>query len=275
MTLHRVIAVCLALAACGGSDPSTPRPTVFGGDRPVTLQAPDPLEPGKLYPLVLILHGYGASSFVQQAYFGMKNLAINGDAFVLAPDGLVDSGNRQFWNADGVCCDFDHKNPDDSTYLSTMVTDVMAAWPVDPQRVLSIGHSNGGWMTYRLACDHADLFTDAIVLAGDTVQLPCHPADKINLLHMHGSADTTVTYTEANVDTWAQLNGCTGTRKAGADMDLEGALVGAETKTFSTDGCPAGGTVDLWKIEGAGHIPNLNASWEPSVWQWFMDHPRP
>lgn len=264
-----------ALVACGGTDePNGPRPTTFGGDRPVTLQAPDPLEEGKLYPLVLLLHGYGANAFVQQSYFGMKTLAADGDALVLAPDGTVDSGGKQFWNADDFCCDFDNKNPDDVAYLGGMIDDVMAAWPVDPQRVLVIGHSNGGWMSYRMACERADVITDIVALAGNTVAPACAATQPVHILHIHGTADGTVPYTEANVDEWATKEPCTGPRTPGADLDLDTALAGAETKTSSTAGCPADGAVDLWKIEGAGHVPNLSAEFEPRVWQWFLDHPR-
>src|SRR5438270_58051 len=96
--LRRVV-LGVALAACGSS--AAPPPTLtFGGDRPVTLQVPPHLDQGKRYPLVLILHGYGASGFVQEAYFGMNQAAVEDRAFVLAPDGLVDSTGHEFWNAD-------------------------------------------------------------------------------------------------------------------------------------------------------------------------------
>ncbi|MBX3158697.1 MAG: hypothetical protein KF773_22200 [Deltaproteobacteria bacterium] len=266
----------VALAACGGtSDPPGPRPTTFGGNRPVTLQVPEPLEDGKLYPLVLLLHGYGANAFVQQSYFGMKDLAPNGDALVLAPDGTPDSSNRQFWNADGFCCDFEGRKPDDVGYLGGMIDDVMAAYPVDPARVLAIGHSNGAWMSYRMACERSDVFTDVIALAGNTAAVPCEPPQPVHILHLHGTADDTVPYTEANVDAWAAKDGCTGARAATGELDLDTALAGAETRMSSTAGCPAGGAVDLWRIEGAGHVPNLSPQFRPAVWSWFLDHPRP
>src|SRR5262245_64945839 len=162
--MTRCTALLIALAACSGS--SGERPTIFGGDRPVTLRTPEPVDFGRSYPLVVVLHGYTASGFFQLAYFGLGDLATRGDAFVLAPDGLVDSRGNQFWNADPVCCDFDGKHPDDVGYLGGLVEDVMASWPIDPKAVAAVGHSNGAWMAYRLACDRSDLFPTIVALAG-------------------------------------------------------------------------------------------------------------
>src|SRR5690348_1716650 len=119
--------LALAVAGCGGGDGDDDDglglPLVFGGDRPVELQVPELLE-GETYPLVVILHGYGASGFLQQAYFEMSDLAEREGVFVLAPDGLTDSAGRQFWNADPTCCDFDGSNPDDVAYLGGLIDDV-------------------------------------------------------------------------------------------------------------------------------------------------------
>jgi len=51
------IAATLIVAGCGGHGHS--RPTVFGGDRPVTLQIPPGYDPSTPTPLVLLIHAYG------------------------------------------------------------------------------------------------------------------------------------------------------------------------------------------------------------------------
>jgi len=275
--MSRRIALLIAIAACGGDSEPTARPRVFGGDRPVTLQVPADFDPAQRYPLVLILHGYGANGFVQQAYFGLSGEADRRQVMTLAPDGLVDSTNMQFWNADPFCCDFDGRNPDDVGYLGDLVEDVMDAWPVDAAAVYAIGHSNGGFMSYRMACERADLFAGIVSLAGNASSITCDPSEPVNVVHAHGTTDATVPFSGAvpSVDQWAGLNGCTGTRAPGADLDLEQSLAGAETHTATTAGCPEGGSVALWSIEGAGHIPAFGPAFEPTVWQWFTDHRRP
>ncbi len=263
----------LLLAACG--DPAE-RPRSFGGARPVTLQVPPQLDDGRDYPLVLVLHGYGANGFLQQAYFGAGALATRGDACVLAPEGTVDFSGTQFWTADPVCCDFNRLEPDDVGYLGGLVDDVLERWPIDPGAVFIMGHSNGGFMAYRLACERADRFAAILALAGNAVSLPCQPARPVGVLHLHGTADDVVPYAGAapSVDQWAGLDGCSGARARGADRDLEAGLAGAETRTESTAGCPAGVAVDLWTLEGGGHIPSLGAAFAPTAWQWLTDHRR-
>ncbi len=273
------------LAACGGESDG-PRPTTFGGDRPVDLKAPATLTEGKQYPLVVVLHGYGASGFVQSAYFGTSMLPAMDAALVIAPDGLVDSTGKQFWNADAACCDFDGKHPDDVAYIGGLIDAVLDSWPVDRKQVYVVGHSNGGFMSYRMACERSDVIAAIAPLAGLAASdaAACKPSHPVNVLHMHGTADATVPYgpTSAvgtlgalgSVTQWAQHNGCSTTRTPTGDRDLESSLPGAETHSSTTTGCPAGGAVDLWSIEGAGHIPNFNASFLPGLMTWFSDHRR-
>lgn len=273
-SLALALAAASALAACNGghSDPSRN----LGGDRPVTLQVPPQLEDGRRYPLVLILHGYGANGFVQQAYFGLGALSTRGDAFVLAPDGTVDATNKQFWNADSVCCDFGGLAPDDVGYLGGLVDDALADWPIDPDAVFAIGHSNGGFMSYRLACERADLFAGILALAGNAVSLPCEPERAVSILHVHGTADDIIPFAGAtpSVAEWAAHDGCGTSRTPGPDLDLDTGVPGAETRTATTAGCPAGVAVDLWTVEGGTHIPAFGGAFSTEAWRWLTDHPR-
>lgn len=273
--------VCL-LAACGGGD-SEPRPVTFGDDRPVDLRVPPDLDGGRDYPLVLALHGYGANGFVQAAYFGLPDLVADGEALLLAPDGTVDSTGKLFWNADPACCDFDGTNPDDVGYLGKLIDDVIASYPVDRSRVFVIGHSNGGFMAYRMACERADVITAIAGLAGGAASVPasCTPERAVHVLHIHGTADATVPYApgglgagaEESVAQWAGHDGCDATLTAGATYDLEKSLPGSETQALAA-ACPPTVTVELWKVEGGSHIPNWGPAFTPTLWSWLTDHPR-
>ena len=278
--------VLLLLAACGSED-SGPRPLTFGTEsRPADLKVPATLTEGKEYPLVVVLHGYGATGFVQSSYFGMTMLPAMDKALVIAPDGTVDGTGKQFWNADAECCDFEKKNPDDVAYIGGIIDDVIDTWPVDKQAVYVIGHSNGGFMSYRMACERADVISAIAPLAGLAASdvTKCNPSRPVNVLHMHGTMDATVPYGPTtvvgnlgalgSVRQWATHNGCQASRTAAGELDLETNLPGAETKKYTTDGCPAEGAVELWAIEGAGHIPIFGSTLLPAVMQWFTDHRR-
>jgi polyhydroxybutyrate depolymerase len=260
----RAIAL-VVLAACGSSD--APRPRTFGGDRPVDLQVPMGFTEGKQYPLVLVLHGYSATGFVQETFFGAKSVVNDGSAFVLAPDGLVDSMGHEYWNADPQCCDFDHSGVDDSSYLASLVEDVKAAWPID--RVLVMGHSNGGYMTYRFTCDHADLVDGMVVLAGAYPTTTCTPSRAVPLIHIHGDQDAEVPFSLAmpSVTAWASDDGC-GAFSPSTSYDLDSMVAGAET-TSQIASCPAGLDVQFWTMAGVGHIPSYTSAFMPTIWGWF------
>ncbi len=275
---------------CGSSDPGD-RPTVFGGDRAVELKTPDVLDEGRAYPLVLVLHGYGANGLVQTGFFQLGTLAKDNEALVLSPDGNVDSSGKQFWNADPACCDFDNTGVDDVGYLGGLIDDVIAAWPVD--QVFIVGHSNGGFMGYRMACERADVITASALLAGNTTRAiaDCAPSEPTSMLVMHGDVDAIVPYdgmaptgsplemasagAVESAKRWRGYDTCSGSAP-GAAMELEKSVVGDnETHVETATGCPAGLGVELWTHQGAGHIPAYNTTFGPTLWTWLTDHGRP
>src|SRR4051794_33973365 len=74
--------------------------------------------------------------------------------------------NHWFWNATDSCCDFDSQKTNDIGYLMAMVSDIESKYTVDKKRLFVLGHSNGGFMTHRIACDQADRFAAVVSLAG-------------------------------------------------------------------------------------------------------------
>lgn len=272
------VALALFAVGCSSDSPMKERPTLYGGDRQTSLRVPENFDESKDYPLVVVLHGYGANGFVQESYFQSKAYATNGDAFVMAPDGLVDDTGKQFWNADSQCCDFGGKNPDDVGFIGGLIDDVSKDWPIDANKVFLIGHSNGGYMSYRMSCDRADIIAGIVVLAGVASSMPasCNPSKPVNILHMHGTADDTVPFStvESSISEWSQKDGCGTTKTDGPTLDIESSLAGNETTTATVNGCPAGTTIEQWSIEGASHIPNFVPTIGQTLWTWLNAHAR-
>lgn len=280
-----VLASAILPTACGSSSPSqdaplvspvdaAERPTVFGGTRFAELRVPDNFDESRTYPLVMVLHGYGVTGTIQEGFFGSRTLTNNGEAFVIAPDGLVDSGGRQYWNADPMCCDFGGSGVDDVAYLSSLIEDIAAAWPIDPKQVYLFGHSNGSFMAYRMACERADLVAGIVGLAGAAYSLTCAPSQDVSVLHIHGDLDAVIPYSVAlpSVTKWQGYNGCTGSLTDGEALDLDFNLPGTETRTSSTEGCPTA-AVDLWTIGGGSHIPVFQSTFITTAWAWLSAHP--
>ena len=56
--------------------------------------------------------------------------------------------------------------------------------------------------------------------------------------------------------------------------DLDRTLAGDETVEEAVTGCPAATAVDLWTIEGGGHVPAFNEHWADAIWAFMATHPK-
>ncbi len=263
--------------------------TIDLGRGPVTVHEPSGYD-GSPTPLVLLLHGYSASGSAQESYFGFLPILDEYGFFYLFPDGTVDGFGNRFWNATDACCDFGGLMPDDSGYLRALLDEVIAQRNVDLDRVYVMGHSNGGFMSYRMACDHADLVAAIMSLAGATFadETDCAPVAPVHVLQVHGTADTVVLYDGGtitgvpypgaveSVETWAAYDGCTPVADTSADpIDLDRSIPGDETTiTRYTDACDPGGSAELWSIAGGAHSPLLVTDFSHRIMHWFYAHPK-
>ena len=258
-------------------------------------RSPDGADPKKPLPLVMVLHGYGASGFLQAAYFGLDKLVNDKQFLLVAPDGTPDKGGKRFWNAVDACCDFDGKKIDDVKYLTGLVEEIASVWTVDRKRIYLVGHSNGGAMSYRLACDAAQTFAAAFVLAplfySDLTK--CNPKAPISIRQLHGTDDETVAYDGVGdaagalvshypsapkvVEAWAKWNGCSATPDVSAPaVDLDRGVAGSETKITSYPSCRDGTVTELWTLQGSKHIPmNLAPDVGAQIWSYLSAHPKP
>lgn len=243
-------------------------------------------------PLVVLLHGYTGTAANQDAYFRLSQLAQQRTFLLALPNGTTNAQGQQFWNATDACCGFG-ATVDDVAYLTAVIDDVKARYAVDGKRVFLVGHSNGGFMSHRLACERASRIAGLVSLAGATWQdaSRCAPSEPVSVLQVHGTADAVIRYDGGTtsfgaptypgaVDTvsrWRAKNGCSGTTLAGAGaaLDLVLDLPGPDTRREAFGACPAGGAVELWTIEGGSHIPVFNGNWAPALYDWLLAHPKP
>lgn len=273
-------------AAEGGSGAGgmTTSDFVAGGDRPVTVRVPDEYDPAVPAPLLFLLHGYAATAEVQDSYFVMGVVAAEKGLVFAAPEGTVDEGRAQFWNATDACCDLYDAGVDDAGYLEGLIDEIETRVNIDPDRIYFVGHSNGGYMSYRMACDHADRIAAIASLAGATWadRGQCAASEPVSVLQIHGTADADVLYgggenmgviypgAVESVERWVAIDGCDPTSSAGAPRDIEVNLAGAETTVAGYGGCQAGTSVELWTIEGGEHVPALTEDFSTQVVDWLL-----
>jgi polyhydroxybutyrate depolymerase len=300
MRLSRALAALLAVAVltgCGGGPLRRERDaaagttehtlTVAGTARTYRLYRPAGLE-GPV-PLVVMLHGgFGSARQAAEAY-GWDAAADAAGFAVAYPD-----GTGRAWNAGAGCCgEPGRTGVDDVAFVRAVVDDVATRVAVDRRRVYATGMSNGGMMSYRLACD-TDLFA-AIAPVAATMMGGCPDPAPTSVLHVHGTADDSV-----------RFDGTRGTGRTEIDGPPVPAVVahwraagGCEPPVTDRDGavtteraaCPAGREVTLVTVAGAGHqwpgsdITRAQRSFgadEPApapdttteIWSFFAAHPR-
>jgi polyhydroxybutyrate depolymerase len=265
--------------------------TVNLDGRPFQLHVPATYRAATKAPLVVLLHGYQASAAQQEAYFQLTAESDRRGFLYAMPDGTADQAGKKFWNATDACCDFYRKGVDDSGYLSRLLDTVKSSYSVDATRVYLVGHSNGGFMAYRMACEHSTQITAIVSLAGamtnDTAQ--CKPKRPVSVLQIHGTQDNTIAFeggmngaypypsADTTVASWRSLDSCADQADPPAEpLDLDRTLPGAETTvtTYST-GCRDATRVALWTIKGGGHGPALSANFAPSVMDFLYHQTAP
>jgi polyhydroxybutyrate depolymerase len=214
------------------------------------------------------------------------------------PDGTIDQWGERFWNATDAGCDFGNTGVDDAGYLRALIEKIEGSFTVDRKRVYLVGHSNGGRMAYRMACQFADLVAGIASLAGMPFLDPdrCVPSGPVNILHIHGTADSIDPYgggalTTQNplfpanmpaspgavkaVQIWAGYNDASDpVTDAAPSLNLTD-VAGLDTVVTRYTSYLPGGAVELWTINGGGHVPEPSAEFSPRVIDWLLAHPKP
>ena len=265
---------------------------VLGGERPATLLLPADADPTAPRPLIVLLHGY--SSFAEQVeqYFQFSQLVDDQGFGLLLPNGTIDQIRNRFWNATPECCDIFGAEPDDVGYIKSLI--VEAGTHAEFDRVFAVGHSNGGFMAYRLACEEVPGLTAIVSLAGGAYAEPeeCRVPAPLSVLQIHGTHDAVVLYeggrlpdhpapdrrpvpgAKDSVLRWAERAGCDiEDPKFFPTIDTDAAVEGAETSIVRfANGCAQGTVMELWKIEGGGHIPLVwGTDFTPAILKWLAE----
>ncbi|MCO4762542.1 MAG: alpha/beta hydrolase fold domain-containing protein [Myxococcales bacterium] len=247
-------------------------PTTIGGARPAKVYLPTDWSHCHKPPLVVLLHGFTATGTLQNLYLGLS-ARVNKEGFALViPEGTLNPDKNQFWNATNACCDFHGQGVDDVAYLRGLIKEATTKLGTDPARVALVGHSNGGFMALRMACESADLVSDVVSIAGAVTQTAasCKPTRAVNVLQIHGTKDATIKYdggalypsASETYERWVKLNGCGGKPPSQFPVDYDNAVDGKETYPLTRVNCNEGVRVMLWTMKGTGHIPGFNTKFK-------------
>lgn len=281
-----------SLAACGPRTDDSDAAIL--GERPYRTTVPSSYTDGTAVPLVVLLHGFSSNSAEEDAYLHFSLLAKERGFLLALPEGTLNVGDRRFWDATDACCNFLGRPVDDVGYLEAVIKDVKSSYSVDDRRVFVVGHSNGGFMAHRFACDRSAQVAAIVSLAGANWKDVdrCQPTEAVSVLQLHGTSDSTILYgggavlpgfpsypsAQATVEGWSAKNRCaSGPADSGERLDLDTVVTGAETRIDRAGGCPSAPNigVELWTLEGGGHVPTFTSDIASRMFDFLQAHPKP
>ena len=148
------------------------------------------------YPLMFVFHGFGgiATQFINSA--DMRDLAESNNFIVVYPQGLDLGGTGSHWNCSNPSAD-NKSDVDDIGFIENLIDQLIVDYPViDSKRIYAAGYSNGGFMSYYLACNSkkfAAIGSVAGTMLDDSYQ-SCNANFPTAMINIHGTNDFDVPY---------------------------------------------------------------------------------
>ncbi len=257
-----------------------------GEQRRYLLYVPDSYDPSEPTPLVISIHGFAEWPAHQMRISGWNALADQYGFLVVYPMG-TDFPLR--WRATGG----EAYTPVDVIFIGDLINKLAGEYNIDPARIYANGLSNGGGMSFLLACKLSERIA-AIGTVSGAYLLPweeCDPTRPVPAVVFHGTADPIVPYQGGPshafdlpfpvitqwVDILAQRNGCDPNPRA---LPPSGVVSGLEYTNCQAD-------LVYYTIAGGGHswpggepLPELltgittqDIDATAVMWEFFQVHP--
>jgi polyhydroxybutyrate depolymerase len=260
-----------------------------GQKRTYLLYVPKSYRPAVPTPLVISLHGYAEWPAHLMENSRWNKLADQYGFLVVYPSGT------QFplqWHARGKSGS-DADPLLDVTFISDLIDKLVGEYNLDPARIYANGLSNGGGMSFKLACQLPNRIA-AIGSVSGAYLLPweeCNPSRPVPAIIFHGTADPIVPYQGGPskafnipfpaipewIDTYSRRNGC--------DVTPQKLMAGGDVSGVQYTHCKA--DVAFYTIAGGGHawpggtrLPEFIVGYTTQdidatqiMWDFFKQHP--
>ena len=258
-----------------------------GIQRNYIVYIPEIYDGSSAVPLVLNFHGYGSNATQQMFYGDFRDIADTEGFLLVHPEGTLSNGN-QFLNVGfpGTTS----STIDDVGFTEALIDELANSYAIDLDRVYATGMSNGGFMSFLLACQLSEKIAAVASVTGSMTPgtfNDCNAQHPTPVLQIHGTNDSVVPYDGNSIWTlpivdvvsyWVNYNNCdtTPTTTTFPDLDLsDGSTV--EHSVYE-DG-DLGSTTEHMKVIGGGHTwpgsiintPGTNKDIDASmeIWSFF------
>jgi len=232
------------------------------------------------------LHGYGSNALAQMQYGDFRDLANNKESnFILihpqgAPLNTALTSSASHWNSGGWTIG---STVDDVDFIDTIINFISQKYDINANRIYSTGMSNGGFMSYHLACNLSSKIAAVASVTGSmSVQTydSCDPSRPIAVMQIHGLLDGVVPFEgktelgmksiEDVIEYWSSFNSCTPEPIIDLSEYIDPNEIIEHIKYIN---CLNNVQVELYKIESMGHVwPNENQyriSASKTIWDFI------
>ena len=212
------------------------------------------------------LHGYGSNALAQMQYADFRDLAYSKDNnFILihpqgAPLNTAIASSVSHWNSGAWTIG---SPVDDIDFINTIIELVSNKYNINTKRIYSTGMSNGGFMSYHLACNLSSKIAAIASVTGSMSKQTlesCNPNHPTSILQIHGTIDGSVPFNGNSaigmesiddvMNYWKVYNACNSEPLIKVeDYSVLGFAV--EHQTFQN--CINDVQVELYKVDGMWH----------------------
>ena len=236
-------------------------------------------------PLVFNFHGYTSNAGDQMWYADFRSIADTAGFLVVHPQGTL-FGINTHWNVGGWTVG---STVDDVDFTETLLESLAMEYNINLDRVYSTGMSNGGFMSFLLACQLSDKIAAIASVTGSMTPEtydPCNPQHPIPVMQIHGTIDGVVPYNGAawtksvqqTLQFWIDYNNCNPSPSQ-VSLPNTNILDGSTVEHFVYGGGDNGSTTEHFKVTGGGHTwpgtilsaPGTNQDFNASeeIWRFF------
>jgi polyhydroxybutyrate depolymerase len=240
---------------------------------------PSIYQPSQPTSLIFNLHGRTSTAWQQMWYGDFRDIADTANFIIVHPQGLLDNTGVTHWN-------LGQSNIDDIGFLNSLYSHLVSNYNINLDQVYSTGMSNGGSMSYYLACNMNDKIAAIASVTGAMgtfTQLNCNPNHPTPVMEIHGTADFTVPFNDIinGIEYWRDYNNCNLIADTTLMPDLNFGDLSTVKHIVYKNG-DNGVTTELFKVINGGHtwpgsnistgVTNYDINASIEIWKFFYKY---
>lgn len=264
---------------------------VFGEDkRDYKVFLPENYSIEQELPLIIYLHAYDWTPEIAMDYTMMNSVADTASFIIVYPYAI-----SRRWNS-GIGDNSVYPTPfvDDVGFVDALIDTVKVHFNINLERVYACGFSNGGFMSYKLACQLSHRIAAIASVAGvisNSTYEDCNPQHTMPVLQIHGTDDELAPFNGApgwfslseTMEFWTEFNTCIQVDTLQIS-DIE-PTDGCTVQKITYSDCSADSKVMFFKIINGGHSwpsatsdytwsgnRNLDINASVEIWEFFKNY---